>query len=147
MPIAKEKQNAAAAIKAAAAESPVKNCVWSNNNAACANTWFCLSEQLLGQLPKKASDDFKAAEMVKMTELAFWNDLAAETREAEATAITDMLTKLFTNPRLLGASYEPGQNYASAVLAMKTILLDPEKTLCEFAAVVDEQFHFLLGDN
>ena len=33
---------AAAALNAAAAPPTIKNAVWSNNNAACVNTWFCL---------------------------------------------------------------------------------------------------------
>ena len=31
---------AAAALTAAAAPPTIKNCAWSNNNAACVNTWF-----------------------------------------------------------------------------------------------------------
>lgn len=147
MPSAKDKKAAAAAISAAIAEGPVKNCVWSNNNAACANTWFCLGEEVLGQLPQEASDNFNKAETVKMSELAYWNDTASDTREVEAEAIADMLTKLFTNPKLLGASYEVGHNYASAVLAMTRILTDSAKTVCELAAVVDEQHRFLLGES
>ena len=137
MPTAKEKRAAKAAISAATAEGPVKNCVWSNNNAACANTWFCLSEKVMGQL----AVDFDAAETIRMSELAFWNDFAAANRKAEAEAIADQLTKMFVN--LLGATYEPGHNYASAILAMTEILTDTDRTVCELAAVVDEQHRFL----
>ena len=72
---------------------------------------------------------------------AFWNKDGGDNREAEAEAIADMLTKMFTN--MLGATYEEGHNYASAVLAMTQILTDADKTVCELAAVVDEQHHFL----
>ena len=137
MPNQNEKKAAAAALEAAASEGPVKNCVWSNNNSACTNTWFCLSKDIMGQLDV----DFKAAEMVKMSELAFWNDDAEANRDVEAKAIADMLTKLFVN--MVGATYEPPHNYASAVLAMTGILTQAEKTVCELAALVDEQHHFL----
>ena len=129
----------AAANKAlAAAAAP--GCVWSNNNSACTKTWFCLTEEILGQLPPKASADFDVAGDVKMSELAFWNKHAPANREAEASSIADMLTKLFTN--MVGATYEPGHNYGSAVPAMATVLADGDKTVCEFAAVVDEIHHF-----
>lgn len=136
MPI-NAKKAAAAALAAAAAPGPVKNCSWTNNNAACANTWFCLSAQVMGQLRV----GFDQAGTVKMSELAFWNKHGADNRKVEAEAIADMLTKMFTN--LLGATYEPGDNYASAVLAMTQILTNADKTVCELAAVVDEQHHFL----
>ena len=138
MPTKKEEKAAAGALEAAAAEGPVANCVWSNNNAACANTWFCLSKDIMGQLDV----DFKHAETFKMSQLAFWNDVAPGNREIEAGSIADMLTKLFTN--MLSASYEPGHNFASAVLAMTQILTDANKTVCELAAVVDEQHRFLI---
>jgi hypothetical protein len=83
---------------------------------------------------------FDDAETIKMSELAFWNEVASDTREAEAEEIATMLTKLFT--KMLGATYEPGQDMASAVLAMTQILTDAGKTVCELAAVVDEQHHF-----
>lgn len=136
MPTKKEKAAATAALKAAAAPGPVKNCSWTNNNAACANAWFCLSKDVMGQLDVK----FDEAATVKMPELAFWNQTSPANRVAEAEAIADMLTKLFTS--MLGATYEPGHNYASAVLAMTQILTDSNKTVCELAAVVDEQHRF-----
>jgi hypothetical protein len=137
MPTKKETTAAAKAIKDAAAPGPVANCVWSNNNSACTNTWFCLSKDIMGQ----HDVDFDTAETLKMSELAFWSDLAEDTRKVEARAIADMLTKLFVN--MVGAEYEDGHNYASAVEAMGTILADEDKTMCELAAVVDEQHHFL----
>ena len=86
----------------------------------------------------RARDD---AETLQMNELAFWNDLAGpDNREVEAAALADILTKLFTNP--LGARYENGQNYASAVVAMTVILTDAKKTVCELAAVIDELHNF-----
>jgi hypothetical protein len=124
---------AAAALTAAAAPPTIKNCAWSNNNAACVNTWFCLSAQTLGQFDSSFDD----AETLQMRELAYWNDLASpDNREIEAATLADMLTKLFTN--MLGARYEDGQNYASAVVAMTLVLTDAKKTICELAAVVDE---------
>lgn len=135
------KTAAAAALSAASGDGAVKNCVWSNNNAACVNTWFCLSKDLMGQL----SAGFEDAGALKMSELAFWNTVAPANREIEAQAIADMLTKLFTN--MIGATYEPGQNYASAVLALTAILTDADKTICELAAVVDEQHRFLIGES
>ena len=137
MPTKNEKAAAAAALAAAASPSAVENCVWSNNNSACTNTWFCLSKDIMGQ----HDVDFDTAETLKMSELAYWNDDAEETREIEAKAIADLLTKLFVN--MVGATYESGQNYASAVLAMTKILTQADKTLCELAAVVDEQHRFL----
>ena len=59
-----------------------------------------------------------------------------DNREIEAATLADMLTKLFTN--MLGARYEDGQNYASAVVAMTLVLTDAKKTICELAAVIDE---------
>jgi hypothetical protein len=130
---------AKAAVVAAAAEGPVKNCTWSNNNVACVNTWFCLSKDVLGQLDAS----FAEAETRKMSSLAFWNDLAgAGTREAGARGLADLLTKLFTN--VLGATYEEGHDRASAVEAMTLTLVDAGKTVCELAAVVDELHHFSL---
>ena len=86
---------AAAAVLAAAATPPlVNNCVWSNNNAACVNTWFCLSKQVLGQIDASFDD----AALLEMTELAYWNELAGDdNRKVEAAALADILTKLFTN--------------------------------------------------
>ena len=128
---------AATALAAAAAPSPVKNCVWSNNNTACVNTWFCLSKDVLGQVDASFDD----AATLEMPDLAYWNDLAGDdNRKVEAAALADILTKLFTN--MLAAKYEPGQNYASAVVAMTIVLTDADKTVCELAAVVDELHHF-----
>jgi hypothetical protein len=128
---------AAAALAAAATPPLVNNCVWSNNNAACVNTWFCLSKDVLGQIDASLDD----APMLTMTELAYWNELAGDdNRKVEAAALADILTKLFTN--MVGAKYEPGQNYASAVVAMTAVLTDENKTVCELAAVVDELHHF-----
>ncbi len=133
----KTKKAADAAVETALNPGPVKNCTWSNNNAACANIWFCLSKDLMGQL----TVGFDEAETIKMSELAFWNKEGGENRETEAEEIADMLTKMFTN--MLGATYEPGHDSASAVLAMTQILTDADKTVCELAAVVDEQHRFL----
>ncbi|MBC8096715.1 MAG: hypothetical protein H7Y43_12975 [Akkermansiaceae bacterium] len=141
MPTTKEKKAANKALTEAAALGQVPNCVWSNNNSACTKTWFCLSEDILGQLGKKESENFDIAGEVKMSELTFWNKHAPANRPAEAAELADMLTKLFCN--MVGAVYEPGQNYASAVLAMTAILTDADKTVCELAAVVDEQHRFL----
>ena len=137
MPTKKETKKAAAAVAAATGPGPVPHCVWSNNNVACTNTWFCLSKEILGQLDAS----FDQAETLKMSQLAFWNDLAPANREIEAGSIADMLTKLFTN--MLGAAYEPGHNFATASLALTGILTDPDRTVCELAAVVDEQHRFL----
>ena len=131
--------NKAAAVALAATATPplVNNCVWSNNNAACVNTWFCLSKQVLGQIDAS----FDEAATLTMTDLAYWNELAGDdNRKVEAAALADILTKLFTN--MVGAKYEPGQNYASAVVAMTAVLTDENKTVCELAAVVDELHHF-----
>ena len=137
MPSATTKAKANTALTAATTEGPVPNCTWSNNNAACVNTWFCLSKGVLGQLDAT----FAEAETSKMSDLEFFNDLApGDNLAGEAEALADVLTKLFTN--VLGASYEKGQNYASAVHAMGTVLADGEKTVCELAAVVDELHHF-----
>ncbi len=138
MPPKTNPKNAAnAALAAAAAPGPVPNCTWSNNNAACVNTWFCLSKKVLGQIDASFAD----AETMKMSELAFWNDVApGDNVDIEARALADMLTKLFTN--MLGATYEPGQSYASAVESMTTMLTDRTRTICELAAVVDEVHHF-----
>lgn len=128
---------AATALAAAAAPPPVTNCVWSNNNTACVNTWFCLSKDVLGQIDTSFDD----AATLEMPDLAYWNDLAGDdNRKVEAAALSDILTKLFTN--MVGATYEPGQNYASAVVAMTAVLTDANKTVCELAAVVDELHHF-----
>jgi alkylhydroperoxidase family enzyme len=128
---------AASALVAAAAPPLVNNCVWSNNNAACVNTWFCLSKDVLGQIDASFDD----AATLKMTDLAYWNDLAGDdNRKVEAAALADILTKLFTN--MVGATYEPGQNFASAIVAMTAVLTDANKTVCELAAVVDELHHF-----
>ncbi len=131
------KKAAAAALAAATSPGPVTNCVWSNNNAACVDTWFCLSKSVLGQIDVS----FDEAESTKVGSFAFWNDVApGDNAEIEARALADILTKLFTN--MLGATYEPGHNYASAVEAMTVVLANPAKTVCELAAVVDELHHF-----
>ena len=131
------KKAAASALAAATSSGPVANCSWSNNNTACVNTWFCLSKQVLGQIDVSFDD----AETLTMPELAYWNEVAADdNREVEAAALADILTKLFTN--MLGARYEPGQNFASAVMALTAILTDANRTVCELAAVVDELHHF-----
>jgi hypothetical protein len=128
---------AKAALAAAATPGAVKNCTWSNNNAACVNTWFCLSKKVLGQFDAT----FAAAETITMDQLVYWNAVAPDgNRQVEAQSLADILTKLFTN--VLGATYEPKQNYASAVNAMTTVLTDATKTVCELAAVVDELHHF-----
>ena len=137
MPSPEEKKAAEAAVNAAAAESPVKNTTWSNNNAACVRTWFFLSKDVLGQLDAS----FDEAETLKMSELEFFNELApGDNGAVEAEALADVLTKLFTN--VVGANYEEGQNFASAVLAMTSVLTQPNKTVSELAAVVDELHHF-----
>src|ERR1041385_3038401 len=105
MPTEKEKKAADAALKAAASKGTVNNCVWSNNNAACANTWFCLKD-ILGQLDA----DFDPAATIKMSKLAFWNSVAEQNREIDAASIADQLTKMFIN--FWAATYEDGQNYA-----------------------------------
>jgi hypothetical protein len=131
-------KKAAATVAAATAEGPVPNCTWSNNNIACVNTWFCLSKKVLGQIDCSFDD----AQTLKMTDLEYWNEVApGDNREVEAQALADMLTKIFTN--VMGAAYEKGQTYATAVPAMTTVLTDPDKTICELAAVVDELHHFL----
>lgn len=140
MPIAKKDIKAAVkAVKAATSDGPVKNCTWSNNNAACVHTWYCLSSALLHQ----TNAELDKVETVKMKQLAFWNGVASpEINEAEARAIADMLTKLLTNA--FAAKYEAGQNYASSVVALTAILTQADKTVCELAAVVDETHHFVM---
>jgi hypothetical protein len=137
MPTTKAKKSAARALGAAASSGPVNNCSWSNNNVACVNTWFCLSKDVLGQLDAS----FEDAQTIEMSELEFFNELApGDNAAVEAAALADVLTKLFTN--VLGAKYEQGQNFASAVLAMTAVLSVADKTVCELAAVVDELHHF-----
>ena len=132
------KKNQKAATKALAAAAAPGPC-WSNNNAACVNTWSLLSNKVLGQhnLP------FNPVGSLTMEELPFFNKVASSGGQVlEAAAIADMMTKLFVN--VLGAEYEGGQNYDSAVLAMTAILNDPDKTVTDLAAVVDEQHRFLI---
>ena len=133
----KDETAAANALEAAAAPGGF----WSNNNTACTNTWFCLSKEILGQLPTAASKDFNKAADVAIEELAFWNKDAAATRSAEAKALAATLTNLFVN--MVGAEYEQGQNFASSVIAMHAILSNGSKTVCDLAAVVDETHKFL----
>ena len=134
-----KKDEAAAESALAAAAAP--GGFWSNNNTACTNTWFCLSKDILGQLPSAASKDFEKAADVTIEKLAFWNKDAAATRSAEAKALATTLTNLFVN--MVGAQYEQGQNFASAVIAMHAILANGSKTVCDLAAVVDETHKFL----
>src|SRR3954464_2862524 len=75
-PIPKAKDSAKSAEAAAenalaAAAAPVTNgCVWSNNNAACANTWLVL-KRVLGQIDA----DFPGASDIKMEQFAYWNSV------------------------------------------------------------------------
>lgn len=133
----KDESAAGKALEAAAAPGGF----WSNNNTACTNTWFCLSKDILGQLPTAASKDFDKAAEVTIEELAFWNKDASATRSAEAKALATTLTNLFVN--MVGAEYEDGQNFASAVIAMHAILSNGSKTVCDLAAVVDQTHKFL----
>ena len=142
MPTAKEKKAAAEALEAAAAPGPAENCVWTNNNAACLVTWKCLGDKLLDQFTSPL--EFEDAGTVKMSELALWKNLNEETRKGEAGSMADMITKISIN--FFKADYEPGQNFGSAVLAIKATLLSKDKTVCELAAVVDEQHKFPILD-
>ena len=143
MPTKKETKAAAAALANATAAGPVPNCTWTNNSAACLVTWKCLGDQLLSQFTTAAK--FEDAGTVQMSGLALWKNLNAETRKAEAGSMADMITKISTT--FFKADYEPGQNYGSAVEAIKTILLAKDKTVCELAAVVDEQHKYPILDD
>lgn len=135
MPAKKDQKAAAKALAAAKAPGPA----WSDNNAACVNTWAILSNKVLGQHNRP----FQAVGAMSMAQLPFFNKVASSSGQVlEAGAIADMMTKLFVN--VLGAEYEPGQSYASAMLAMTVILKDGEKTVTDLAAVVDEQHRFLI---
>jgi hypothetical protein len=138
MPTNNEKAAAAAAtaaIKAAAAPSPTPGSIWSNNNKACNKTWWWLN------FLKQIDAAFPAAGGIKMNALAYWDDTASpDEQETEAEGLADMMIKGFTEVN--GATYEPNHNYSSALIAMTKTLRDKTKTLCEFAAVNDELFHF-----
>ena len=107
---------AAAALNAAAAPPTIKNCAWSNNNAACVNTWFCLSAQTLGQFDSSFDD----AETLQMRELAYWNDLASpDNREIEAAIwhrhreeYARAAEQAITMPQCLAAFRSPAMNWS-----------------------------------
>ena len=127
---------AVSALAAAAAPGPTPGSIWSNNNEACNKTWWWLN------FLKQIDSAFSTAGDIKMNQLAYWDNTASsDEQDTEAEGIADMMIKGFT--QINGATYEPGYNYSSALLAMTKILRDQTKTISEFAAVNDELFHFL----
>ena len=110
-------------------------CNWTNNNLACINTWAFL--RVLKQLKAVFGDAGK----LKMKELAYWNPAASpDARRTEALALASQLDNMFVNG--LGAKYEPGYNRTKATTGMADVLVSADKTLCEFAATVDEAYRF-----
>jgi hypothetical protein len=124
---------AAKALTAAAAPGPA----WSNNNMACLAVWTIYSQKVLGQ----HDDPFEDVGGLKIGDLPFFNKVPTIGNQVlEAEAMADMTVKYCQHP--LGADFESGQNYASAVLALTEILKDKTKTLNDLAAVVDEMMAF-----
>lgn len=132
-PTPKARAAASKALAAAAAPGPA----WSNNNMACLAVWTIYSQKVLGQ----HDEPFDPVGELTIGELPFFNKIPTIGNQVlEAEAMADMTVKYCQHP--LGADFESGQNYASSLLALAEILKDPDKTLTELAAVVDEMMAF-----
>lgn len=110
-------------------------CNWTNNNLACVNSWAFL------RVLKQFKEVFGAAGKLKMRQFAYWSPAATpEARRTEALGLAAQLDNMFVNG--LGAKYEPGYNRTKATTGMADVLVSADKTLCEFAATVDEAYRF-----
>lgn len=111
------------------------DCNWTNNNLACVNSWAFL------RVLKQLKNVFGSAGTLKMRQLAYWDPSASpDLRRAAALTLASQLDNMFVKG--VGAKYEPGYNRTKAVNAMADVLVSPDKTLCEFAVVVDEAYRF-----
>ncbi len=110
-------------------------CHWTNNNLACVNAWAFL------RVLKQFKEVFGAAGPLKMKQFTYWNPAATpEARRTEALALATQLDSMFTLG--VGAKYEPGFNRTKATTSMTDVLVSADKTLCVFAAAVDEAYRF-----
>jgi len=108
---------------------------WTDKNSACKNTWTTL-------LALKQFDClFADAGGKKMTDLAFWNKAASdEIRGINAQSLAIQMDNVLTKIRL--AKYESGKNGGTAVSGIANILVGPNKTVTDLAAVIDENYLF-----
>lgn len=108
---------------------------WNNNNLACTETWGFLFDD------EELNVNFKAARDVKMSELAFYNPaLSSGTLDKDAEYRAARLDRDFRKKS--AATFEPGWTIPKAVQAMKEVLMDKDKLVCELAVTVDEAYNF-----
>ena|ERR1043166_2220227 len=108
---------------------------WNNNNRAHTNTWGYLF------LYEELNVGFPEARDVKMSELAFYNPASSSGMlDAEALALAARLNRAFRMKS--HAQFEQGWDEPKAIEALKDILKDKDKTVCDLAVKVDEIYSF-----
>lgn len=111
------------------------SCNWTNNNIAHVRSWAFL------RVLKQFREVFGPAGDLKMKQFAYWIPAATpELRRIDALAIATQLDNMFTVG--IGAKYEPGFNRTKATNNMADVLVNADKTLCEFAVTVDDAYRF-----
>jgi hypothetical protein len=109
---------------------------WSNNHAACVETWYAL--RVLAQHKRT----FNAAGNLAMPGLKYFNSAASQGGMAlVSAALAQQLHNLFVGP--MGATLEKNKSETGAVKAMRTKLADKVATMPDLAEVADEYYHFL----
>jgi hypothetical protein len=109
---------------------------WSNNHAACVETWYAL--RVLAQHKKT----FDAAGKLTMADLKFFNSASSQGGIALVTrTLAEQLHNLFVGP--MGATLEKNVTDAAAKNAMQTKLADDAATMPDLAEAADESYRFL----
>ena len=108
---------------------------WKSNNLACVNVWSTLF------IMKQHQEIFKAAGVLKMKELLFYDPLLNdEELKFEAEGIADFLNEVFINT--YNAQYENGADRDTAIANMVSILIKANKTMADLAEKVDNDYEF-----
>jgi hypothetical protein len=108
---------------------------WNNNNLAHTETWGFLFDD------EELNVNFGGARDLKMSELAFYNPAVSSgmlDKDAEYRAAR--LDRDFRKKS--NATFESDWTIPLAVRAMKAVLSDKDKLVCELAVKVDDIYNF-----
>ena len=108
---------------------------WNNNNLAHTETWGFLFDD------EELDVNFGQARDVKMSDLAFYNPaVSGGMLDQDAQLRAARLDRDFRKKS--AAVFETGWDVPKAVEAMKAVLKDKDKLVCELAVEVDEIYSF-----
>lgn len=109
--------------------------MWETNNLACLKTWIHL------KVLNEHDEDFTDTGILQIGELSFWKHTGdPELHKLNVSTLCHQLDSMF---RLFDkATYKEHSSIETAISAMYSIIIDPQKTIEDLSEIIEQNYHF-----